>query len=69
MLGSTLLKGAPGVGPFDLRLDPSGQTLYVVETGTHAVSALAVNEGTLTELSESPFALPAGATPFGLVVD
>jgi hypothetical protein len=32
------------------------------------VSIFAVDGGDLTELSASPVALPAGATPFGVVV-
>jgi 6-phosphogluconolactonase (cycloisomerase 2 family) len=54
--------------PFDARLDPSGKFLYVVESGADAVGVFAVNGGTLTEISSSPFAGPAGATPFGMVV-
>jgi hypothetical protein len=30
------------------------------------VSAFAFAGGTLSELAQSPFALPAGATPFGI---
>ena len=33
------------------------------------VSAFAVKDGTVTELTGSPTALPAGATPFGIVVN
>ena len=69
LLGSTPFKsGTTGVRPFDARLDPSGTNLYVVDAGLAAVSAFAVNGGTLTELSQSPSTLPAGATPFGIVV-
>lgn len=68
LLGSTALQGSPGVGPFDLQLDPSGHFLYVVDTKLDAVSVLTVTGGTLTELASSPFALPAGATPFGLAI-
>jgi hypothetical protein len=32
------------------------------------VSAFAVHDGDLAELDRSPFALPVGATPFGIVV-
>ena len=45
-----------------------GKNLYVVDAGLATVSAFAVEEGNLTELDSSPFALPAGATPFGIVV-
>ncbi|HWE62667.1 MAG TPA: beta-propeller fold lactonase family protein, partial [Chloroflexota bacterium] len=68
LLGSTPLNGAATAHPTDLRLDPSGRYLYVVEAMAHAVGALAVDGGALTELSGSPVALPAGAAPFGLVV-
>jgi 6-phosphogluconolactonase len=68
LLGSTALKNATGLRPFDARLDPHGSYLYVVDGGAAAVSALAVSGGGLSELSASPFALPAGATPFGIVV-
>jgi 6-phosphogluconolactonase len=67
LLGSTAFKSSGGVSPFDARLDPSGSTLYVVDAGLDAVSAFAVSGGSLTELPQSPFALPHGATPFGIV--
>ena len=56
------------VRSFDARLAPNGKYLYVVDAGLDAVSVLAVDGGNLTELSASPVALPAGATPFGIVV-
>jgi 6-phosphogluconolactonase (cycloisomerase 2 family) len=68
LLGSTVFNDPTGLRPFDARLDPSGHTLYVVDAGLAEVSAFAVDDGNLTELDASPFALPAGATPFGLVV-
>jgi 6-phosphogluconolactonase len=68
LLGSTVFNDPTGLRPFDARLDPSGKTLYVVDAGLDKVSAFAVDEGNLTELDASPFALPAGATPFGMVV-
>jgi RNA polymerase sigma-70 factor, ECF subfamily len=40
----------------------------VVDAALRAVSAFAVSGGYLTELAGSPFALPAAATPFGIVV-
>lgn len=67
LLGSTAFKSGVGIRPFDARLDPSGATLYVVDAALDAVSAFAVSGGSLTELPGSPFALPAGATPFGVV--
>jgi len=69
LLGSTSFHDPLGLRPFDLRLDPSGSYLYVVDAGHATVSAFAVSGGSLTELTSSPIALPAGATPFGIVVD
>jgi 6-phosphogluconolactonase len=68
LLGSTVFNDPTGLRPFDARLDPSGHNLYVVDAGLAKVSAFAVHDGDLTELDASPFALPAGATPFGIVV-
>jgi len=67
LLGSTPFSSGTGIRPFDARLDPSGATLYVVDSALDAVTAFAVDGGSLTELPSSPFHLPAGATPFGLV--
>lgn len=52
----------------DLRLNPSGNYLYVVDTGAASVSAFQVRGGNLQELGTSPVALPSGAKPFGIVV-
>jgi 6-phosphogluconolactonase len=69
LLGSTAFSsGTTGVRPFDARLDPSGTNLYVVDAGLAAVSVFAVRGGSLTELAQSPSALPGGAKPFGIVV-
>jgi 6-phosphogluconolactonase len=68
LLGSTVFNDPTGLRPFDARLDPSGKTLYVVDAGLAMVSAFDVNGGDLVELETSPIALPAGATPFGIVV-
>jgi 6-phosphogluconolactonase len=68
LLGSTPFKNPTGLRPFDARLSPDGNNLYVVDAGLDAVSVFAVDGGNLTELSASPVALPAGATPFGIVV-
>jgi len=68
LLGSTPFKNPAGLRPFDARLSPDGDHLYVVDAGLDAVSIFAVDGGNLTELSDSPVALPAGATPFGIVV-
>jgi hypothetical protein len=66
---TTGFKSGPGIRPFDARLDPSSRWLYVVDAAANAVSAFAVAGGTLTELAQSPFALPAGATPFGIAIN
>jgi 6-phosphogluconolactonase len=68
LLGSTPFKDGTGLGPFDARLSPDGGTLWVVDDGGHAVSGFRVDRGNLTELASSPTGLPAGATPFGIVV-
>ena len=69
LIGSTVFNDPTGLRPFDARLDPSGNNLYVVDAGLALVSAFAVRDGHLHELSTSPFALPTGATPFGIVVN
>jgi hypothetical protein len=68
-LTTAAFKSGGGIRPFDARLDPSGSYLYVVDAALKAVSAFSVDGGTLTELAGSPFALPAGATPFGVVTN
>jgi 6-phosphogluconolactonase len=65
LLGSTPFSGK---GSFDARLAPDGGTLWVVNDGSNTVSGFAVSGGDLAELASSPTALPAGATPFGIVV-
>ena len=49
--------------------EPRRRDLYVDESRIGEVGAFAVNGGSLTELGTSPFALPAGATPAGIVVN
>jgi 6-phosphogluconolactonase (cycloisomerase 2 family) len=68
LLGSTPFSSGVGIRPFDARLDVDGNYLYVVDAALDAVSIFAVDGGSLTELSSSPAALPAGATPFGVAV-
>jgi DNA-binding beta-propeller fold protein YncE len=68
LIGSTVFNDPTGLRPFDARLDPSDRNLYVVDAGAAMVSAFRVNNGSLTELDSSPVPLPAGATPFGIVV-
>jgi 6-phosphogluconolactonase len=68
LLGSTGFSSGTGIRPFDLRVAPDGRDAYVVDAALDAVSAFAVSGGNLSELASSPVALPAGATPFGIVV-
>src|SRR5579859_2301857 len=68
LLGSTPFNHPAGLGPEDARLGPAGGTLWVVDTAGHAVSGFAVKGGNLTELGSSPTPLPAGSSPFGIVV-
>ncbi len=68
LLGSAPVSDTGGVGAVDARLSPDGRFLYVDESRIGAVGAFAVNGGNLTELASSPTALPAGATPAGMVV-
>jgi hypothetical protein len=67
LVTSTAFKSGAGIRPFDARLSADGSTLYVVDAATANVSAFAVTGGLLNELPQSPFALPSGATPFGIV--
>jgi hypothetical protein len=68
LLGSTPVGQTGGVGAVDARLSPEGRFLYVDESRIGKVGAFAVSGGNLTELGTSPFALPVGATPAGIVV-
>ena len=67
LLGSTPISGTK-VGAVDARLSPDGGFLYVDESAIGKVAAFAVSGGSLTELGTSPFPLPAGAAPAGIVV-
>jgi hypothetical protein len=67
LVTSTAFKSGTGIRPFDARLSADGSTLYVVDAAIAKVSAFAVSGGLLSELAQSPFALPSGATPFGIV--
>jgi 6-phosphogluconolactonase (cycloisomerase 2 family) len=60
------IPGQIGAGAEDARLSPDGTTLWVVESGTNAVTGFTVNGATLTPLTAAPG--PAGATPSGIVV-
>jgi DNA-binding beta-propeller fold protein YncE len=68
LLTTTPFQSGLGIAPFDARLDPSGEHLYVVDAAIAAVSMFDVAGASLTELSSSPAALPTGAAPFGIVV-
>jgi 6-phosphogluconolactonase len=67
-LSSTPFQSGAGIRPFDARLDVRGTHLYVVDAALNAVSIFRVHGGDLDELRASPATLPAGATPFGIVV-
>jgi 6-phosphogluconolactonase len=69
LLGSTPVSKQGGVGAVDARLSPDGSVLYVDESAAGAVGAFAVRGGNLTELTTSPFSLPAGAKAAGIVVN
>jgi 6-phosphogluconolactonase (cycloisomerase 2 family) len=68
LLGSTPFTSGVGIGSVDIRVAPDGRTAYVLLNKLGAVAAFAVDGGSLTELTSSPAALPAGATPFGIAV-
>jgi 6-phosphogluconolactonase len=57
------------LSPFDARLSPDGSSLWVVDDGGPALSAFMVNDGHLTQIDAAQTALPAGASPFGIVVN
>jgi 6-phosphogluconolactonase (cycloisomerase 2 family) len=59
--------GQVGAGAEDARLSPDGSTLWVVESGTDAVTGFTVDGGTLTPLTRADG--PLGATPSGIVVN
>ena len=68
LLGSTTIRGTGGLGAVDAGLTPGGHFLYVDESEGKVVGAFAVNGGSLTELSSSPFALPSSASAAGITV-
>ncbi|MGA8456056.1 MAG: beta-propeller fold lactonase family protein [Streptosporangiaceae bacterium] len=68
LLGSTTIRGTGGLGAVDAGLTPGGHFLYVDESEGKVVGAFAVNGGSLTELSSSPFALPSSASAAGIAV-
>ena len=69
LIGSTGFASPTGLRPFDAQVSPDGEYLYVVDAGAAKVSAFAVDGTSLTELTGSPFSIPGGAAPFGMVVD
>jgi 6-phosphogluconolactonase len=69
LLGTSAFNLPGGLVPVDARLAPDGRTLWVVDAGVAKVSGFRVRGGNLTELHSSPTSLPAGATPFGIVVN
>jgi DNA-binding beta-propeller fold protein YncE len=68
LLPGSTAAGGPSAGAVDARLSPDGGFLYVDQSKTDGVAAFAVNGGGLTQLGASPFPLPAGAAPAGIVV-
>jgi len=69
LIGSTAFSSPAGLRPFDAQVSPDGDDLYVVDAGVAKISAFAVDGTSLAELPGSPFAIPGGAAPFGMVVD
>jgi 6-phosphogluconolactonase len=69
LTGSTPFASPTGLRPFDAAVSPDGGFLYVVDAGAAKVSAFAVDGTSLAELDGSPFAIPGGGAPFGIVVD
>src|SRR6478735_1943185 len=60
----------PGTASCWIEVSHDGQYLYTVDTGGgDAINAFSVDGGTLNELTSSPTAGPAGATPSGIVVN
>jgi DNA-binding beta-propeller fold protein YncE len=71
LIGNTPFGGADAstLAPEDARLSPDGSTLWVVDSKGDAISGFAVHGGQLSEIAAAQTALPAGATPFGVVVN
>ena len=69
LLGSTAFNDPTGLGPEDARLSPDGGSLWVVGTKADVLSGFRVDGSRLSEFRSSPTALPAGAAPFGVVVN
>ena len=71
LIGNTPFAGpnASTLAPEDARLSPDGSTLWVVDSKGNALSGFAVRGGQLSQIAAAQTALPAGATPFGVVVN
>jgi 6-phosphogluconolactonase len=71
LIGNTPFAGADAstLGPEDARLSPDGSTLWIVDSKGDAVSGFAVRGERLSQIAAAQTALPAGATPFGAVVN
>ena len=69
LAGSTAFSNPTGLRPFDAQVSPDGKDLYVVDAGAAKISAFTVDGTSLTELRGSPFSIPGGGAPFGMVVD
>ena len=65
LLGSTPVTPSSS-GPVDARLSDDGRNLYLNESGADSVGEFSVSRGNLTQLGTA--ALPAGASPAGMVV-
>ena len=68
LLPGSTAAGGPSAGAVDARLSPDGGFLYIDQSKTGAVAGFAVSGGNLTALGTSPFPLPDGAAPAGIVV-
>ncbi|HEY1711544.1 MAG TPA: beta-propeller fold lactonase family protein [Solirubrobacteraceae bacterium] len=71
LIANTPFAGADAstFAPEDARLSPDGSTLWVVDSKANAISGFAVRGGRLSQIAGAQTALPAGATPFGVVVN
>jgi 6-phosphogluconolactonase len=71
LIGNTPFAGADAstLAPEDARLSPDGSSLWVVDSKGDAISGFAVRGGQVSQIAAAQTALPAGATPFGVVVN
>jgi len=68
LIGSSPVSGLAGGVGTDIALSTDDNTLYLNEAGTHTVAALAVNDGTVTQLPGSPYSTPTSASTAGIAV-